>query len=57
MVGRISKTRSAAIRRTDPKRTPRLFFDAKDSLPDQPVFNRAVALRDSWAKAKNKQGG
>ena len=32
-------------------------LDAKDSLPDQPVFNRAVALRDSWAKAKNKQGG
>ena len=32
-------------------------LDAKDSLPERPVFNRAVALRDSWAKAKNKQGG
>ncbi|MFP6900601.1 MAG: glutamine--tRNA ligase, partial [Opitutales bacterium] len=32
-------------------------LDAKDSRPDQLVFNRAVALRDSWAKAKNKQGG
>ncbi|HVN96654.1 MAG TPA: glutamine--tRNA ligase/YqeY domain fusion protein [Syntrophorhabdaceae bacterium] len=25
--------------------------DAKDSLPGKPVFNRIVALRDSWAKA------
>lgn len=27
--------------------------DSKDSTPEQPVFNRTVALRDSWAK-KNK---
>ncbi|MFV0594054.1 MAG: glutamine--tRNA ligase/YqeY domain fusion protein [Draconibacterium sp.] len=25
-----------------------------DSTPDKPVFNRTVALRDSWAKAQNK---
>ena len=23
--------------------------DLRDSLPGQPVFNRAVSLRDSWA--------
>jgi len=26
-----------------------------DSTPEKPVFNRTVALRDSWAKAKNKK--
>ncbi len=26
-----------------------------DSTPDKPVFNRTVALRDSWAKEQNKQ--
>ncbi len=26
-----------------------------DSTPEKPVFNRTVALRDSWAKAQNKQ--
>ncbi|WP_347838634.1 glutamine--tRNA ligase/YqeY domain fusion protein [uncultured Draconibacterium sp.] len=25
-----------------------------DSIPDKPVFNRTVALRDSWAKAQKK---
>ena len=25
-----------------------------DSTPEKPVFNRTVALRDSWAKAQNK---
>lgn len=27
--------------------------DNKDSAPNKPVFNRAVGLRDSWAKRKN----
>jgi glutaminyl-tRNA synthetase len=27
-----------------------------DSSPDKPVFNRTVALRDSWAKIKSKDG-
>ena len=26
-----------------------------DTTPGEPVFNRTVALRDSWAKAQNKQ--
>ena len=26
-----------------------------DSTPEKPVFNRTVALRDSWAKEQNKQ--
>ena len=29
-------------------------LDAKDSQPDQMVFNRSVTLRDSWAKAQQK---
>jgi glutaminyl-tRNA synthetase len=29
--------------------------DAKDSAPHRLVFNRAVTLRDSWAKAQQKQ--
>ena len=28
--------------------------DAKDTVPDKPVFNRSVGLRDSWAKIANK---
>ncbi|HEY1657155.1 MAG TPA: glutamine--tRNA ligase/YqeY domain fusion protein [Candidatus Sulfotelmatobacter sp.] len=28
-----------------------------DSKPGKPVFNRTVALRDSWAKVEKKQGG
>jgi len=28
-----------------------------DSMPDKPVFNRTVALKDSWAKVEKKQGG
>jgi glutaminyl-tRNA synthetase len=27
----------------------------KDSTPEKPVFNRTVALRDSWAKAQKKK--
>lgn len=30
--------------------------DEKDSKPGSPVFNRAVGLRDSWAKIERKQG-
>ena len=30
------------------------FCADPDSKPDAPVFNRTVALRDSWAKAKGK---
>ena len=25
-------------------------LDAKESVPDKPVFNRIVTLRDTWAK-------
>ncbi len=30
--------------------------DSEDSTPDQPVFNRSVGLRDSWAKIQKKGG-
>lgn len=29
--------------------------DIRDSKPGQPVFNRSVSLRDSWAKVENKR--
>ena len=29
-------------------------LDSKDSLPEHPVFNRIVTLRDSWAKLSKK---
>jgi glutaminyl-tRNA synthetase len=28
--------------------------DSKDSVPDRPVFNRTVTLRDTWAKMQKK---
>jgi glutaminyl-tRNA synthetase len=28
-----------------------------DSTPGRPVFNRTVALKDSWAKVEKKQSG
>ena len=28
--------------------------DSKDFTPDRPVFNRAVTLRDTWAKITKK---
>jgi glutaminyl-tRNA synthetase len=28
-----------------------------DSKPSKPVFNRTVALKDTWAKFEKKQGG
>jgi len=30
------------------------FCADKDSAPGHPVFNRAVALRDTWAKIEKK---
>ncbi|MCF7853747.1 MAG: glutamine--tRNA ligase/YqeY domain fusion protein [Candidatus Pacebacteria bacterium] len=30
-------------------------LDSKESRPDRPVFNRTVALRDSWAKIEKTQ--
>ena len=30
-------------------------LDSKESTPDHPVFNRTVALRDTWAKIKEQQ--
>ncbi len=31
--------------------------DSKDSTPQDPVFNRVVSLRDTWAKIQKKQAG
>ena len=31
------------------------FCTDPDSTPDKPIFNRTVALRDSWAKARAKK--
>ncbi len=28
-----------------------------DSKPGKPVFNRTIALKDTWAKVEKKQGG
>jgi glutaminyl-tRNA synthetase len=28
-----------------------------DSRPGKPVFNRTIALKDTWAKVEKKQGG
>jgi glutaminyl-tRNA synthetase len=28
-----------------------------DSKPEKPVFNRTIALKDTWAKVEKKQGG
>ncbi|MBA3912927.1 MAG: glutamine--tRNA ligase/YqeY domain fusion protein [Acidobacteriales bacterium] len=33
------------------------FCADPDSNPGKPIFNRTVALRDSWAKVEKKQGG
>jgi glutaminyl-tRNA synthetase len=30
--------------------------DSKESKPGAPVFNRAVTLRDTWAKVSKKKG-
>jgi glutaminyl-tRNA synthetase len=36
------------------ERTGYFCADAKDSKPGQPVFNRTVTLKDSWAKQAGK---
>ncbi len=41
---------AAAGERFQFERTGYFMADAKDSVPGKPVFNRIVALRDSWAK-------
>jgi glutaminyl-tRNA synthetase len=33
------------------------FCADPDSAPSKPVFNRTVALKDTWAKVEKKQGG
>jgi glutaminyl-tRNA synthetase len=33
------------------------FCADPDSKPGKPVFNRTVALKDTWAKVEKKQGG
>ncbi len=33
------------------------FCRDRDSTPERPVFNRTVALRDTWAKLRAKEGG
>jgi len=33
------------------------FCADPDSKPGRPVFNRTVALKDTWAKVEKKQGG
>ncbi len=41
---------AAAGERFQFERTGYFMADARDSVPGKPVFNRIVALRDSWAK-------
>jgi glutaminyl-tRNA synthetase len=36
------------------ERTGYFCVDARDSAPRRPVFNRAVGLRDTWAKIESK---
>ena len=36
------------------ERTGYFCLDSKDSKPDALVFNRAVSLRDTWAKISKK---
>ena len=33
------------------------FCRDPDSTPERPVFNRTVALRDTWARLQAKRGG
>jgi glutaminyl-tRNA synthetase len=39
------------------ERTGYFIADAVDSKPGQPVFNRTVTLKDTWAKIEQKGGG
>ena len=45
-----------AIKINHPSTPSEVPLDSKDSKPEAMVFNRTVALRDSWAK-KQKKGG
>jgi len=50
----------AGAKAGDPIQFERLGYftpDSRDSTPQKPVFNRAVTLRDSWAKIAKKGGG
>ena len=38
------------------ERTGYFCVDLRDSAPGRPVFNRAVALRDTWAKIEGGAG-
>ena len=38
------------------QRTGYFKIDSKNSTPDKLVFNRAVSLRDSWARLNKKVG-
>jgi glutaminyl-tRNA synthetase len=33
------------------------FYPDPDGTPERPVFNRTVALRDTWAKVRGQGGG
>jgi glutaminyl-tRNA synthetase len=37
------------------ERTGYFVADWHDHRPDRPVFNRAVGLRDTWAKIESKR--
>ena len=41
-----------ARRRDGPVRAPRLLRADPDSTPEQPVFNRTLTLKDTWAKVQ-----
>lgn len=45
---------AVAGRRYQFERLGYFVADAKDSLPGEPVFNRIVTLRDTWAKIEKK---
>jgi glutaminyl-tRNA synthetase len=48
---------AAPERRYQFERIGYFCVDMKDSLPERPVFNRIVSLRDSWAKIAADPGG
>jgi glutaminyl-tRNA synthetase len=48
----------AALPAGEPVQFERLGYfcrDTKDGAPDRPVFNRAVSLRDTWARVQKRQ--
>jgi len=32
-------------------------YGLTEAAPGKPVFNRTIALKDTWAKVERKQGG